>query len=487
MSLQARVDNSNHASGLLSDIWGYEKGGNEYAIVGARQGIYIYDVTDCAGPALEMDTVDGFYSSWRDFKVYGDYAYGVCDGANCGLQIINLNDYTMTTSFDTLLRAHNLFIDVPNARMYAVGTLLVNGVDRNTILIYDVSTPSAPTLVNAYDAKKYTHDIYVEDNIMYCSHGYSGLGTYEYNPLNDEVTSIASVDGSSGYNHSSWKHPNEDVLFLAEEVPIGRPLFIYDVGNLGQPMGGPSIIGEFSNPLLAPTHTANRAHNPFVHGDYLYVSYYHDGLQVWDVTDPINPESIGYFDTYYQNTSYTNNYPGAWGTYPYLSSGCILVSDINNGFYTIKLDEYTGYSTLDGDIYLQEAGAGIVFKDSSGVYQKVSVFGGSLTVGVTGAPTPTDQMLMNSHLEMEVNSGRIFTDGNGSGNMYRLRILSDVPTLFPLPNIPPDQKLLTVSQGDFYIDRKNSGLIFYDSGTCFKFYTDNSGNIRAPEYPCIPD
>ena len=66
---------------IYNDIWGYTDDDNkEYAIIGSSQAINIYEVTDCANPILKMSFVDGSTVSWRDFKVYRNYAYGVCDG-----------------------------------------------------------------------------------------------------------------------------------------------------------------------------------------------------------------------------------------------------------------------------------------------------------------------------------------------------------------------------------------------------------------------
>ncbi|NNF36078.1 MAG: choice-of-anchor B family protein [Saprospiraceae bacterium] len=480
MTLQNRIPATSFDGNELSDIWGYVKDGQEYAIFGSLGATYIYNVTNCGSPTLVKEFDDSYTSIWRDYKVYGDYAYGVCDGANCGLQIMNLNTLTQTTN-NTLIRAHNIFIDEPNARMYAVGTYISGTSSRNNILIYDISNPGSPNLVKTFNPGKYTHDIYVEDNTLYCSHGYSNLGIYTYNPVTHNVTTVGTSSGSSGYNHSSWKHPYQDVLYLAEEVPIGRPMFIYNISNPASPSW--NMADAFKDPLLGPTYTNNRPHNPFVNGDYLYISYYHDGLQVYDVTDPYNPERVAYFDTYYQNTSYSSYY-GVWGTYPYLPSGCLLVADIDNGFYTLTIDDYKGYSEVGGDIFLKQAGAGIVFKDNSGSYRKVYLNNGSLTTSSAGAPSSSDHMLMESHMELGNDYGIIFTDATTG---LRKKLYVDKGSIVLDPVLLPTGANLEITQGDFYLSRKNAGIILSDSGNCFKFFTDISGNHRTPSHPCIPD
>ena len=78
------------------------------------------------------------------------------------------------------------------------------------------------------------------------------------------------------------------------------------------------------------------AHNIFVKDNYLFISYYLYGLQVLDITDPANLIHVGAYDTYLQNSSYIYN--GAWGVYPYLPSGNILISDRQTGLYVLDFE-----------------------------------------------------------------------------------------------------------------------------------------------------
>ena len=58
----------------LSDVWGYEKTGNEYALVGVYNGISVVDVTIPSNP-IELAFFEGDESIWRDLKTWGDYLY----------------------------------------------------------------------------------------------------------------------------------------------------------------------------------------------------------------------------------------------------------------------------------------------------------------------------------------------------------------------------------------------------------------------------
>jgi hypothetical protein len=82
------------------------------------------------------------------------------------------------------------------------------------------------------------------------------------------------------------------------------------------------------------TNSNSPIHNVFVLGDYVHISYYEDGYVVLDVSDPTNPEFAGQYDTHPQAS--TGNYTGAWGCYPYLPSGNVLISDMVTGLYVLK-------------------------------------------------------------------------------------------------------------------------------------------------------
>ena len=89
------------------------------------------------------------------------------------------------------------------------------------------------------------------------------------------------------------------------------------------------------------------AHNLLVHDTLLYVSYYHEGMQVYSIKDPADPVKVAYYQTYNQTIQIDSTSPvtkdyggfrGVWGVYPYLPSGLILASDREKGLFVFKLD-----------------------------------------------------------------------------------------------------------------------------------------------------
>ncbi|MEZ4985084.1 MAG: T9SS type A sorting domain-containing protein [Saprospiraceae bacterium] len=71
-------------------------------------------------------------------------------------------------------------------------------------------------------------------------------------------------------------------------------------------------------------------------GNLCFLSYYHDGVVVYDISNPTDVTLHAYYDTETTNTNYSG-YQGAWGVYPFLPSGKIIASDVLNGLFVLEL------------------------------------------------------------------------------------------------------------------------------------------------------
>ena len=319
----------------FNDVWGHIDGsGNEYAIIGSNTTINFLKINSNNTFTLINQFTPGANSTWRDFKTYQNYCYAVADVGAEGLLKYDLNNlptsvslYSQTTTH--FQKAHNIFIDQLTGRLYVVGS----NTQPNGIIIYDITVdpPNQLASVNL-PSGGYVHDIYVKNNTAYCSHGYNGFYIWDVStPTSPSL--LGSFTSETGYNHSSWVDPSANYAYYAREVPTNLPMTVVDISDVTDI----SVVSNFKFPLLAPTHLDNVPHNPYLLGNYLYTSYYEDGVQVFDVSDPSNVTQFAYYDTYPSNTSY-NGYHGCWGVYPYLPSGRILASDGTNGLFVLELN-----------------------------------------------------------------------------------------------------------------------------------------------------
>ncbi len=333
-----------------SDCWGFtHANGTEVAIIGGIEDILFIDITVPANPVLiyshhvlNLPTGTVNQSAWRDFMTYGNYIYAAADEGTSGLLVFDMSQVpssitmvTQTTSYWT--RTHTIFIDELNARLYAGGSNTVN----NGLVILDLlPDPTAPSLeanvpLNSVGGG-YVHDMYVRDNIAYCSHGsLSKIQMYDFSTL-PSFTVIGAIENypESGYNHSSWVNDDGTKLVMCDETH-GSDVKLVDITD-------PENISSddfftFYSELLGPSAPGSSiAHNPFIMGDLAFIAYYHDGVQVFDISDPTNIDVVAYYDTYPQNTGYTG-YEGCWGVYPFFPSGMIIASDMNNGLFVMEI------------------------------------------------------------------------------------------------------------------------------------------------------
>jgi hypothetical protein len=98
---------------------------------------------------------------------------------------------------------------------------------------------------------------------------------------------------------------------------------IFDITNKSNPIG----LSSFTpNPASIP-------HNAFIVGDKVHVSWYTEGYRCIDISDPANPVEVASYDTW---PGPSGGFNGAWGVYPFLPSGNILVSDRATGLYIVR-------------------------------------------------------------------------------------------------------------------------------------------------------
>ncbi len=324
----------------LNDIWGYADGvGNEYALVGTRDGTSIVNVTVPQSPT-EVFFGPGMNSVWRDIKTWNNYAY-VTTEAQQGLYIIDLtnlpNNNLATTLYtgpigNSWFSAHNLYID-DNGFAYIFGANRDNG----GVIILDLNTdPMNPTEVGTFD-NWYVHDGYVLGNKLFSAH--IGEGFFSVVDITDKSSPVllGTKNTPNDFSHNIWARADAQVVFTTDEVS-GAFIASYDVSD-------PSNIFELDRVQSSPG-AGVIPHNTHVLGNFLITSYYSDGVTLHDATYPYNLIEIGSYDTYpFQTTSYD----GSWGAYPFLPSGLVLASDITEGLFVLN-PTYQQAAYLEGTI-----------------------------------------------------------------------------------------------------------------------------------------
>jgi len=325
---------------ICNDIWGYEdENSNEYALVGAEDGVSIVDVTDPIN-LNEISWIPGLNSIWRDIKVYDDYAY-VTTEADEGLTIIDLSPLPSSTSLTSSIyngpvgsewySAHNLYED--NGFLYIFGAGRGNG----GVIILDVATdPLNPIEVGTFDLW-YAHDGFVSNDTGYFAHINDGF--FSIVDLTDKANPVflGSSITPSIFTHNIWASDDGNFAFTTDEVDGGY-LASFDVSDPGNIIALDKIQSSAGEEIMP--------HNSHVLGDYLVTSYYADGVIIHDISNPYNLVEVANFDTSPLNQGGS---VGCWGAYPFLSSGNILATDRQEGLFVLGADLHQG-AYLEGNV-----------------------------------------------------------------------------------------------------------------------------------------
>ena len=379
-NLMSRISLGELNADAGNDCWGWTDSstGKEYAIMGVNNGTVFVDITDPVNPfylgKLPTATID---SSWRDLKVYKDYAFIVSEAEGHGLQVFDLSKLRgvqskQTFSSDYLYygygHAHNIGINEKTGFAYTAGS----GSSKNPVGIHalNINNPLKPKLELSLDEIGYSHDVQV---VIYDGPDLDYVGREIYIGSNEnkvvfvDVTEktnpkiISSFFYDHQYTHQSWLTEDHKYLLMGDELDELDSSFqslvnktrtiIIDVTDLDNPVRHFNYISE----------TDAIDHNGYVVGSKFFLASYTAGLRILDISNISNKQinEVGFFDTHNDQNSpglskISNTkqqdpggdhsgrkgnikaFNGAWSVYPFFESGNIIISDINSGLFVVK-------------------------------------------------------------------------------------------------------------------------------------------------------
>ncbi|MBZ0327655.1 MAG: choice-of-anchor B family protein [Altibacter sp.] len=349
-NLQSEFSLGDLNAGAGNDSWGWTdpSNGDEYALVGLDNGTAFIDISDPVNPVyLGKLPTHTNSSTWRDIKVYNNYAFVVSEANNHGMQVFDLTrlrnvnnppiTFTEDAHYNGFGSAHNLVINEDTGYAYGVGTGSFNGGPH----FVNIQNPLNPVGEGGYSLGSYSHDAQV---VTYCGPDadYAGreilIGSNESQVVIVDITDKGNPVGISNisysnvaYTHQGWFTEDQTYFILGDEldeqnIGFNTRTIIFDFTDLDNPQHH----FEYTGPTPAIDH------NGYVKGTKYYMANYRAGLRVIDISDIANQNisEEGYFDSYPNNNN--ANFSGAWSVFPYFASGNIVISDINRGFLLVK-------------------------------------------------------------------------------------------------------------------------------------------------------
>lgn len=349
------------------------------------KGVFIYDLTNPDQPVLASHYNPSPNQSFLEAIVIGNRGYFGSGGQGVGtpttgdgVHIVDLtNPYNPVLLGKVNPTSGNGFSGIHE--MVVHGNYLIenyNSTSNKIIKIIDVRNPANPVFkwnLSPVDTL-WVHAVHVRGNRMYTS-GWNGrLEIYDISDLaNQPPQLLGSILGNST-NHSTWTSEDGNYLYSCRETLDGD-LRVYDVRDAAQPVLVRAIkTSDLGINAVSP-------HNPVVMGNYLYISWYQAGIQVFDITDPTFPKRIAQYDTYQQTfappeeelnilanpdpwdmvcgtmtdqNALPTSYNGNWAVFPFLGQNKILAGDMEYGLLVLDASALAAplknrVSDFDGD------------------------------------------------------------------------------------------------------------------------------------------
>jgi choice-of-anchor B domain-containing protein len=333
----------------LANVYGYAANGKEYALLGASQGMIIADVTNPDAP-VQIVQIPGPNNLWKEIKTYKNFAYIVSEGGQ-GVQIVDLSNLPNTNlpfysyrgdgAIGTQLnKGHALHIDTKKGFLYVYGSNLSSGAP----LVFNLEpNPYQPKYAGKFTQLGYVHDGYVDNDTLYSGHIYQGL--FAVVNMTDKVNPVllASQVTPGAFTHNTWPTDDHKTLLTTDEVNNSF-LTSYDISDLQNI--------KLLDKIQSNSGSGSIVHNTHVKGNFAITSWYKDGFTIVDVRRPANLVQTGNYDTW---TASGSGFDGCWGVYPFLPSGNLIATNINeagssNSEWFVVTPTYVRACHLEGTV-----------------------------------------------------------------------------------------------------------------------------------------
>ena len=394
-------------------------GDGNIAVLGTYncRGAFIFDITNPDSPTVASWYNPGENQEFLEAIVVGNRAY-FGSGNGGGVHIVDVTNPYSPSLLGTVDSSHGGGHNSIHEMMVVsqgASTFLIenyNSTSIKPIKIIDITNPAVPVLKWEFSPTDvlWVHAFHIRGNRMYTS-GWGGkIEIYDISNLATQSPALLGAINGNSTNHSTWTSEDGRYLYSCRETLDGD-LRVYDV----QVPSAPVLVRAIKAADLGIN--AISPHNPVVMGNYLYVSWYQAGTQMFDISDPTSPKRVAQYDTYAPTFAPTDdqiaqlttqgpwdsvcgspdslsstlpqNYDGNWAVYPFLGQNRILAGDLMNGLLILDASGVAAaqrnvVSDFDGDRKTDTA----VYSPASGVWQTES--SANLTVSATQFGAPGD-------------------------------------------------------------------------------------------------
>ena len=352
LNLQQLAHVPNDSGITLAGCWHYvDSSANEYALVGHRLGLDIYDVSVPTAPVRRF-RIPGLVNNWREVKVWNGFAYVGSEADGSGITIVDMRSLPDTVYYkvftgegamaNLIQRSHT--VGAVDEYLYVYGSTAPN----NGAIIFSLEDPWNPVYIGQYN-QNYLHDGFVRGDTLWGSQIYSGQ--FSAVDISDKTNPVllATQPTPALFNHNAELSKNGQFIFTTDEKPFA-PLGAFDVSDLSN-----ITRTDLYFPSQRPS---GEVHNVRVVGDdWLVCPSYQGQLTIVDASDPYNLIETAW--------AIVGN-SLVWDADPYLPSGIVFATAKAEGFFVFQptyvraarlkgvvTDATTGQPLLDAKVFVE--------------------------------------------------------------------------------------------------------------------------------------
>jgi hypothetical protein len=359
------------------------------------RGAFIYDITNPDAPVLASwynaprPGANPPFHTFLEAIVIGNRGY-FGTGTGGGVHILDLSDPYHPVLLgivdpdhgNAFSAVHEMVVFEQNGARILVENFNCLGCTK-VLKFINVTDPANPVFIRDLvpTEPRWVHAIHIRGNRMFTSgwgNGGAARGRTEIYDISNIALQPPALLGfiedpnsnadAGNQMHSSWSSEDGNYLYSCREItnsngPTPGDLRVYDIHNPSQPL----LVNSISMAGLGLN--AITPHNPVVMGNYLYVSWYQAGVQVFDLTNPVSPQRVGQYDTFQPTfappaektrearaqkrrladrepwdivcggenvqSSLPSEYDGNWAVFPFLGQDKVLAGDMLSGLMVL--------------------------------------------------------------------------------------------------------------------------------------------------------
>lgn len=282
---------------------------------------WIFDVSDPADPAILATIEHGARAT--DVEITGDVVWvsSELDPDGNGVHAYDISDPADPQPLSTIPgTCHTIVIHEDLLYCAAMGSSL------GLLHLWDVSDPANPVERGSIgDPRGKIHDVYVDGDMVVGSFLWLGWAFLDVSdPDAPSMGPLVYYDGAM--THNAWPSEDGRYLFTTDETTNGH-LRVWDIADRDAPV---QVAEYIVDPGDGP-HAI--VHNVRVEGNLAYIGWYEAGVVILDVSDPVEPKLVGWYDTHPGPT--VGTFAGAWSAIP--KGDLVFASNFTGGFFTFEL------------------------------------------------------------------------------------------------------------------------------------------------------